>query len=498
MRGSIVFDESGWLSEEMFAVYGAFAAVNRSLRTGKDETGKSLDPIRQRVFPTDIPNQKIYISSASSIDTPFYGYYRDFSKRQIMGDSDYCVLHLDCELAFKPTMRGELVAPLLSRETVANEMRRNPERGRREYFCIYTRDGGDGAIIRRGVITRNEETYKPVLYNDTGERKIVICYDPARSRDNSVILVMEIYQDKDINGDIEYKGRLLNCINLLDVGKKRKSPMQTPDQVEYLKELILDYNQGGDENYSNIVGIYIDAGSGGGGVNIADYLMEDWVGKDGKVHKGLIDKEHSAEYVKKFPGAVDKIHLMSPTKYKSDMYEAMIEMVNQNKITFTASYDNKGHLTVFDIDQEKLAQEKEKIAKKLKAKKLSIDEYESQMSEELGKLQNVKTKNIKLDWAEEAALAGLDALKEEIVNTIRIKRTSGKDSFELTPEKRNSLNDDRCYTMALASYCLAEERRKNITSKKKTSPDNIADFVNSLPIKRATRNGFNLKNPTLM
>jgi hypothetical protein len=41
---------------------------------------------------------------------------------------------------------------------------------------------------------------------------------------------------------------------------------------------------------------------------------------------------------------------MSPSAYKSIMYEALIEMLNQNKIGFTASYDHKGYLTVFDVD----------------------------------------------------------------------------------------------------------------------------------------------------
>lgn len=491
-RGNVIFDECGFLSEEMMSVYAAFAIVNKSFKSGKDRDGNTIDRNRLRCIPSNIPNQLFYISSASSTDTEFYKLYRDFSKQQLMGNPDYFVAHVDCELAFNPTIRGEVMEPLLSRSTVQAAMRANPEKARREYYCEFTSDAGTNAIIRRGAITRNEKIYKPVLYNDTGERKIVICYDPARSRDNSVILVGEVYQDKDINGDIEYKGRLLNCINLIDIGKKRKSPMQTPDQVEYLKEVILDYNQGGDENYSNIIGIYIDAGSGGGGVNIADYLMEDWVGKDGKKHKGLIDREYSAEYVKKFPGAVDKIHLMSPTKHKSEMYEAMIEMINQNKVTFTAPYDGKGFLTVFDVDEEKLNKEKEKIAKKLKSKNLSIDEFEEQMSEELNNLQNVKTKMVKLDWGEEGALAGIDALKEEIVNMIRIKRESGKDSFELTPEKRNKLHDDRAYCACMFSFCLQEERRKNITNKKKIStPDSVTEFVNSLPIKRGWRPGFN-------
>lgn len=370
MRGSVVFDECGFLDEEMMSVYAAFAIVNKSFKSGKDRDGKSIDRNRLRCIPSNIPNQLFYISSASSTDTKFYKLYRDFSKRQLMGDPDYFVAHIDCEVAFKPTIRGEIMEPLLTPGTVAAEMRSNPEKARREYYCEFTSDAGANAIIRRGVIARNEVIRKPVLYNDTGKRKIVIAYDPARSRDNSVILVCEIYSEKNQDGDLEYKMRLLNCINLIDISnKKKKKPMQTPAQIEYLKQVILDYNQGGDENYSNILGVYIDAGSGGGGVNIADYLMPDWKDKSGKTHRGLIDKEYSEEYVKKFPNAVNKLHLMEPTKYKSEMYEAMIEMMNQDKIEFTATYDNKGYLTIFDIDKDKYEKTKKDLIAKYKNRK---------------------------------------------------------------------------------------------------------------------------------
>ena len=159
---------------------------------------------------------------------------------------------------------------------------------------------------------------------------------------------MEIYEEELVDGTIDIKGRYVNGINLLDVGKKIKSPMQTPDQIKYLKKIILDYN-GGADAYENIVGIWIDAGSGGGGVNIGDFLMDDWEDESGVIHRGLIDKEFSAEYVNRFPNAVDKVHLMTPSKYKAIMYESMIEMMNQDKISFTASYDHKGYLTVFDF-----------------------------------------------------------------------------------------------------------------------------------------------------
>lgn len=483
MRGSVVFDECGFLDEEMMSVYAAFAIVNKSFKSGKDRDGKSIDRNRLRCIPSNIPNQLFYISSASSTDTKFYKLYRDFSKRQLMGDPDYFVAHIDCEVAFKPTIRGETMEPLLTPGTVAAEMRSNPEKARREYYCEFTSDAGANAIIRRGVIARNEVIRKPVLYNDTGKRKIVIAYDPARSRDNSVILVCEIYSEKNQDGDLEYKMRLLNCINLIDISnKKKKKPMQTPAQIEYLKQVILDYNQGGDENYSNILGVYIDAGSGGGGVNIADYLMPDWKDKSGKTHRGLIDKEYSEEYVKKFPNAVNKLHLMEPTKYKSEMYEAMIEMINQDKIEFTATYDNKGYLTIFDIDKDKYEKTKKDLIAKYKKQKMTDEEIDYNVQKELDKLQNVKSHIEKLNWQEEASLSSIDALKEELVNMIRIPRQSGKDSFELCPEKANRLHDDRAYVTCMCSYALQTERRKNITAKRKLKVDK--SLVQKLTIRK--------------
>lgn len=479
-RGSVIFDESAFLSEEMINVYSAFTIVNKSFKTGKDSSGKSIDPIRQRTFATNIPNQKFLISSASTTDTKYYALYRDWSKRQIMGDPDYCVLHIDCEIAFKPTLHGKVIAPLLSRSTVESEMRTNPEKARREYYCQFTTEAGSNAIIQRGVITRNEETRKPVHCNETGNKKYGLFYDPARQMDNSFILVMEFYDYIQKDGTVDKRAKIVNGVNLLDVGKKIKSPMRTPDQVEYLKQMILDYNAGAD-NYENIVGIWIDAGSGGGGINIADYLMPDWETADGMVHRGLIDKEFSADYVNRFPNAVDKVHLMSPSKYKSEMYEALIEMLTQDKIGFTATYDNKEYLTIFDIDQNKLNKERERITKELKNKKLNEKEFEERMQEELGKVQSVNTKTIKLDWKDKIALANIDALKEEILNMVRKKRESGKDSFELTPEKARTLHDDRAYTLALGGYALMEERRKLLLKRPKTDTNSLLDKLTIRP-----------------
>jgi hypothetical protein len=377
-----------------------------------------------------------------------------------MGDRDYCVIQVDCEVVLRPTIRGEIVNALLTRGTIDTEMRTNPEKARREYYCEFTSDAGMNAIIKRGTITKNSETRPPLLYNDTGKKKFVIAYDPARSRDNSVILVMEVYQTE----DGEYKGRVVNCVNLLDIGKKIKSPMRTPDQIEYLKQLILDYN-GDAPDYENIECVLIDAGSGGGGVNIADFLMEDWYDKKGKLHRGLIDKEYSQDYVGRYPNAINKLKLVSPTQYKSIIYEALIEMLDIDAISFTTDYDNKGYLTVFEADEKKLEKEKKRITDELKAKGITGEEFSKKLEEGLANASCVNTKVVKLDQFQIIALSNIDAMKEEMVNMVRKKRDSGKDSFELTPEKQNKLHDDRSYTMALCAWWLSEKRLENVRNK---------------------------------
>ena len=474
MRGNVVFDECGFLSEEMLEVYGAFAAVDKDFATGKDRNGKPIDPIRLRTFATNIPNQKFYISSASSTDTKYYRLYREFAKKQLMGDRDYCVVQVSCDVVLRPTIRGEVVNALLKKNDIETAVRTNPEKARREYYCEFTSDAGLNAIIRRGTITRNSETRAPLLYNDTGTKKFVIAYDPARSRDNSVILVMEIYQTE----DGEYKGRIVNCVNLLDVGKKIKSPMRTPDQIEYLKQLIIDYN-GDAPDYENIECVLIDAGSGGGGVNIADFLMEDWVDKKGKIHRGLIDKEYSEEYVSRYPNAINKLKLVSPSQYKSIIYEALIEMMDIDAISFTADYDNKGYLTVFEADEKKLEKEKKRISEELKQKGIEGEDFTKQFNEKLSQASCVNTKIVKLDQFQEIALANIDAMKEEMVNMVRKKRDSGKDSFELIPEKANKLHDDRSYTIALCAWHLSEKRLENIRTRKKP---NAYDIISKLQV----------------
>ena len=472
---AVCFDESGFLDEEVFQVIEPYTAQDKNFKMGGS--------VNVTTLPKELPNQLLYTSSASTTDSYFYKKYKEYSKAMIWGSKDHFVADINCEIMFNATYRGKIYpASLLTKEKVDNAMRENKEKALREYYNIFTSDGGADAIFKRSMIVKNSTIRPPIMFNDTKDRLFALAYDPARSMDNSFVLVGEYYKDSSDN----WRMRIANGINFMDLSKKNKTPMRTPEQVKKLKQLILDYNGDGVDDYTNISNIFIDAGSGGAGVNIADYLMEDWYeeGHEGEqkyLHRGLIDKEQSSDYVKKFPNAVDKIKLLPPTMYKSIIYEAAIEMMRLDLIDFTAEYDNKGYLTMLDIDEKEMAKAKKDLIAKYKDKSLSKGELDRLVEEELQERNLASTKIYKLSPDEELGLVQIDSLKEEMVNMVRKKRESGKDGFELSTEKQNKLHDDRSYCFSMLCYGLSELRREHIKNKKRPKKENIAA---AMPIRK--------------
>jgi hypothetical protein len=144
---------------------------------------------------------------------------------------------------------------------------------------------------------------------------------------------------------------------------------------------------------------------------------------------------------------MDKIKLLAPQRYKRMLFEALIEMLSMDLISFTETYDNKGYLTFNETKDN----------------------------------DEVNSKIYSLSFEEEMALRQIDLAKEELVNIYRFESTNGNCRYDLAPDKANKMNDDRAYTIAMLAWYLQELRRKNITQKKKPSQDLSGLFLFKQP-----------------
>lgn len=422
-----VYDESGWLDENYIVTTAAFTAQNATFKLGKD--------VDNTTIPKNIPNQLVFCSSASGMDTYFYQLYKDYSKMMLLGSKDHFVADIDCDCILHATNHGVVLpVPLLTQDKIDDALRQNREKARREYYNEFSAEGAENQPIKRAVIMKNSVLRVPMLCNESNEkRRIVMAYDPARSYDGSVITIGELVEDENVGTKL----RIVNSVSLVDIGKKNKTPMRTPEQVEYLKKLMLDYNGEGYADYENIERILIDAGAGGAGVNIGDYLMHDWVGQDGKNHKGIIDPVYSADYVRDFPNAMDILTLVSPVKYRNEMFDSFIEMLNLGLIEFTEDYDMKGYLML--------------------------------PTEKNGEI-TYKRRN--LSFEEELALKNIDFGKEQGILMSRYESVgTGNYRYDLPPDKRRTMHDDHFFTLALLGWHLKNVRHKDKMTVKKEKND---------------------------
>ena len=435
-----VYDESGWTSEEYCVATLPFLSQDADFKLGGG--------INVSLSPKQIQNQRLFISSASSTDTYFYKVYKEYAKQMLLGNSNYFVADINCEIMFNATVNGKLYpVSLLNKNTVEDEMKKNKSKALREYYNKFSTEGGEGQVIKRATIIRNSEVRRPILAND-GTKKFIIAQDPARSYDNSICVVAEIVNDENVG----LKANICNIVTWVDVCKKKKTPMMTPDQINHFKELLLNYNGDKCADYENIEQVLIDDGAGGGGISAwGDGLISDWFDNRGILHRGLIDKEHKeySNHISKYPNAINKLKLVTPQKYKTEIFDALIEMMDLGLITFTADYDLKGYLYF-------------------------TEERKGEMEERI----------YKLSQDEELALKNIDLAKEELVNIYRFDGTNGNYRYDLPPDKKATHHDDRAYAIAMIAWCLKRMRRKEIVNKKRPTHDITKMFQIKAPIIR--------------
>ena len=467
MRGKrasvVIFDEAGVIPDEAFAVLEPYAAQNSSFQLSVNN-----DELEKATVPMPFPNQLIYASSASSTDSYFYKKYKEASIKSWAGDTRYFCADINADVIINATKGGiKLAQPLLTQEHIESAMQRDKAAAMREYMNVFSTEGGEQAIIKRSQIIKNSYPYLPELMNIDNRSFYAIAYDPARQVDNSTVLAARFWEDPELG----WKMRIVNCIVLRDRLSRAGRMLNTPAQVGELKQIILDYNGEGVADYENILAVNVDSGSGGAGINITDFLAEDWE-VNGKKHKGMIDPDFNEGFDRQFPNADSTtLQLISPAKYKAQMYEEVIQMVSQNVVEFPEEYTGRGYIDLlYEVDKD--GNETQRFT--------FPDEKEEKSLVKRG--ISFQIRRHELDNAEEEALVQIDALKTELVNMWRFKTTAGNSRFELAPDKVSSLHDDRAYCFALLSSKLSELRRSHITKRRTTSTESLVDV---LPIRKA-------------
>lgn len=421
----VFFDEAGFSSDELITIAEAFATQNSDFKTSTDSN------FNVKTLRKSCPTQLVYASSASHIDTTFFRHYKNFAKRMFMGDINYFCCDIPCDVPLNPYMDGEPHPPLLKKITVDNMMKVNREKAMREYYNKFANDGGEEQIVKWGMIRRNENFVLPILHYEEGS-KYIFAFDPARINDNSILTVMELINDENIG----YYGKIVNCINLVDIASKRGLKLTSVNQLEIIREYILSYN-GNAPDYENIVKFLIDPGAGGGGVDAyGDNLLLDWTDKKGNPHRGMIDNNYEIYdgYKYKFPNAVDLLGFLPPKKLRTKMVEEFLELLKLDLIKFPKEYSGANIVNIQTVDK-------------------NTDEI------------IIKQKTLTLE--EHLSLINIDILKTECTSIHKIQNAEGTNiSYALPKEKENKMHDDRFYTMIMLSHFLYELRRGSITKKK--------------------------------
>lgn len=417
-RASFVFfDESAFSDEELLVSGIAFATQSTDFVTSTDE---GFDP---RMEKMKCPTQLLFASSMNDTSCLFYKKFKDYSMKMFMGDTkNYFVTSMPCDAPLHPLMDGKPFPPLLKQSQIDDEMRVNPQKALREYYNMPHAEHED-QMIKQATIIRNSTFLFPELSNKDNKSRFITAQDSARAGDNSIFAVMKVCRDENIG----YYGEVVNCVNFVDIGKKKKMNLKVDDQTKLIREYLLLYN-GKNPDYSNIEEFLIDSGAGGQGTSIADLLIHEWEDDDGIKHKGLIDETHDLykEEAKNYPNASRKLKLINPKKYRNQMCGELAELITHDLIKFPKEYDGKDYMVI-------------------------------EATNEKGEVELVERK---LTTEEKIALINIDAMKSEMYAIHKVYDSDGTVKSYINPNQH--AKDDRFYTLLLLAHKLYELRRNDI------------------------------------
>lgn len=151
----------------------------------------------------------------------------------------------------------------------------------------------------------------------------------------------------------------------------------------------------------------------------ADQLLNDWVDINGKTHAGLIDADNElyTTYKRRYPNAINKLRLISPRKYRTQMVEEFIELMELGVLRFPYAYSGSDILHLVKGTQV-----------------VGKDEDGNEIKEEL-------TETYNLSQDEKIQLTQIDFMKREIAaihKSTNAENTSV--TYALAKEKANKMH----------------------------------------------------------
>ena len=119
-----VYDEAGKITRDYYALTLPFTVQSTDFITG---TG-----INSEIYPKQLPNKNVFLSSAEGIDSYLFEMYKLCYNKMLLGDPDYFVCDIDCNFSLHPLMNGKPYMAQLKQSQIDDAMKTNPYRATRE------------------------------------------------------------------------------------------------------------------------------------------------------------------------------------------------------------------------------------------------------------------------------------------------------------------------------------------------------------------------------
>lgn len=186
--------------------------------------------------------------------------------------------------------------------------------------------------------------------------------------------------------------------------------------------------------------------------------MNEWLGKDGMIHRGFIDKtdQYMALRADDYPGNATNLKLFNFKRDKVLAYERAQNAIGQGLVIFPTSLNIRGELEIEEKDEN---------------------------GDLFIKYEKVPKKDVNV-------FVQMDLLKEELIGMQKIKKGENI-FFELTAEaKSKGCHDDRADCVAMILNRLMEIRAEEALETTKKSSDFSKIFNRSKEFKKKSNNPF--------